>query len=182
MDAAQWALRIAGLSLLVSVLSLTWQIITWVRQSARIKVELRWGGVSEDWQYTVTGDPKNVVKALAQVDPTEYPIPVAALVIRNVGRSAMSIQDAGIQFPEGFTYRHRDINQYADVSKPLPPGDVLHVPVPIAHLFQVWADHGGNLHTTRIRGIAFLGNGKTSVSERFTLSRSDQPFIEERFD
>lgn len=31
MDSAQWALTIAGISLLVSAGSLTWQIIIWVR-------------------------------------------------------------------------------------------------------------------------------------------------------
>ena len=180
METAQWALTIAGLSLLVSAGSLTWQIVTWFRQSARIRVELRWGGVSDDWQHWIVAEEKaNVVDALAQVDPIEYPIPAAIVIVRNRGRSAMSIQDACVEFPEGYTYRHRDINLYAGLPGPLQDGGVLSVPVPIAHVFEAWTR--GNSQTTTIRGLAFLGNGKTCTSEPLTISRSDQPVIEQRF-
>jgi hypothetical protein len=178
-DTAQWALTIAGLSLLVSAGSLLWQIVTWFRQSARIRVELRWGSVSDDFQHFIAAVEKDLMGALDKIDPTAYPIPAAIVIARNRGRSATSVQDACVEFPGGYSYRNRDINLYAGLPGPLAPGEAISVTVPIAQVFEAWTV--GNSQTTTIRGRAYLGSGKSRASRPLTIRRSDQPIIEQRF-
>lgn len=71
MTDAQWAIVIAGLSLAASVFSLGWNIFTWVRQKARIKVTLHWGDLFPDSNIVVHSEHPHLSDTLALVDRSE---------------------------------------------------------------------------------------------------------------
>jgi hypothetical protein len=166
MTDAELALWISLLSLVVAVTSLIWQVVSWILHRARIKVHLYWGALGADGQHVVmTERHRDLAKALSEVDETQYPLPVVVVLVRNRGRAAMSIQDVGVRFPSGHTYRNRElVASWVITKSPLEPGSHCFVPLPLDEVVQSWLASSPSDNSTRFRGVAVLGSGATKRS------------------
>jgi hypothetical protein len=174
MYTAEWALVVALLSFVIATSSLAWQVFIWTKQRADISVEAVWAALSPDRQHTIrANDQRELTSAIAVIDPVEYPTPVVCVTVRNGGRAPMAVEDAGVMFPSGHTYRHRELVREAGVPRTLQPGEAVNVSVPIAHLFETWAELDDSPDTTTIRGTANLGNGQSVTSKPLTLRWAD---------
>lgn len=101
-------------------------------------------------------------------------------MIRNRGRGQMSVQDAGVQFPCGYTHRDPEVNDHERIPGLLGAWDVRKIYMPIADLYEIWSQIEAGNQEVEVCGFAWLRNGKHVKSKPLRLRWSDRESLTER--
>ena len=143
MDPGELSLIVAGVSLIVAIISLGWNVVSWSRSGPRIKTATnQWVGPDgEQQKYEVS------------------------IVVRNNGRSPIDILEAGAMFEGGMLMLSGDPQDHGKLKPPLTVGPGMAVSVP------VWTQHIRDLksiaaarRTDCLTPFATLATGRTITS------------------
>lgn len=148
MTTAAFWIALAGLVL--AVVSLTWQVISWSFTGARVKVSLSRGFV---------GYPDGRTR------------PVVIITARNVGRAPATIAGWGLRLPDS---RQVVMLEYTQWVGPTPPfrlvgQDAIDYRWPEDKLFPELRNEFPEGEPPRVRGFVRLANGKAPASKLHTL-------------
>jgi hypothetical protein len=158
-------LIVAIIALVVSVSSLTWQIVLYLLGGARVRAVLRVGALGPGGAVHGPVDERVDFSQLAQQG---YPEPVFAVQARNAGRLAVSVTKWDVAFDNGASFFQPGWHPNND--RPLPyrlePGDEAVWFCPMAPVVAAAKAFASSSHPVRlVRARVGLGTGKTVTSK-----------------
>jgi hypothetical protein len=158
-------LIVAILALVISVSSLTWQIVLYVLGGSRVRTELRIGALGPGG--AVHGPPDARMNP-AQLAEQGYNQPILAVQVRNAGRLAVSVTKWDVVFDNGGAVSHPrwDVNDAFPLPYRLEPGDEavwFCSAAPVNAAIKAFASSSRPVRLVRAR--VGLGTGKSVTSK-----------------
>lgn len=158
-------LIVAIIALVISVSSLTWQIVLYLLGGARVRTELRVGALGPSG---VVHGPVAEGVDFTQLAQQGYPEPVFAVQARNSGRLAVSVTKWDVALENGASFFQPGWPPNAD--RPLPyrlePGDEAVWFCPMAPVIAAAEAFASSSHPVRlVRARIGLGTGKSVTSK-----------------
>jgi hypothetical protein len=163
-------LVVAILALVISVSSLTWQIVLYLLGGSRVRTELRIGALGPSG--AVHGPPESQVNP-ALLAEQGYNEPIIGVQVRNVGRLAVSVTKWDVAFDNGgaFSQPGWHVNDAYPLPYRLEPGGEAVWFCPAAPVHATIKAFASSSHPVRfVRARVGLGTGKSVTSKNSMLA------------
>lgn len=154
-------LVLAVVGLVISVISLTWQVIQHSLTGSRVRAELLLGGFG--FGGVVTGPFDMDRSVLASQGVSEW---VLAIQVRNRGRMPVDVGSCEVEFESGGAYNRAGWHANPNLPYRLEPGSSQSFYVPLADVEKALEIMNRG---RRVRGRVGLGDGRTVYTARVTV-------------